>query len=221
MHAPSVGRAGSSTWTWARTLRTRPPREEPRDVDLVRHLVEQDAAAARGVELLGPARAIEEIGVVPGRDHAEPAKLAARDDVAHRAHRRIEGMGVADDQLHAGALDRRDDRIAFGERERHRLFEDDVLAVLRGEARVRGVELVRGRDVHDLDRRIGAQRCDVRIGAGVEIAREGRARRRMRIGRRAQDEPGMRRRGLHHHGAGHAEPGDAEPDRRPLLRIHP
>ena len=77
---PSVGRAGSSTLACARTLRTSPPAEQPRGVDLVRHLVEQDAAALRGVELLRPARAVEEVGVVEAQDHAEPAELAARDD---------------------------------------------------------------------------------------------------------------------------------------------
>ena len=95
---PSVGRAGSSTLACARTLRTTPAGEQPHGVDLVRHLVEQDAAALRGVELLGPARTVEEIRVVEAVDHAEPAELAARDDVAHRAHRRIEGVGVADDR---------------------------------------------------------------------------------------------------------------------------
>ncbi len=64
-------------------------------------------------------------------------------------------MGVADDQMHLVPLDRRDDGVAIGERQRHRLFQDDVLAVLGSKDRVRRVELVRRGDVDHLDRRIG------------------------------------------------------------------
>ncbi len=134
----------------ARTLRTMPPAKQPRGVDLMRHLVEQDAAALRGVELLRPARAIEIVGVVEAVNEPEPAKLAARDDVAHQPHRRIEGVGVADDQMHLVPLDRRDDGVAIGERQRHRLFQDDVLAVLGGKDGVRRVELVRRGDIDHL-----------------------------------------------------------------------
>ena len=112
-------------------------REQPRGVDLVRHLVEQDAAALRGVELLGAARAIEKVRVVEAVDQPELAELAAGDDVAHQPHVRIEGVGVADDEVHLVPLDRRDDRVAIGERQRHRLFQDDVLAVLGGKLGVR------------------------------------------------------------------------------------
>ena len=100
-----------------------------------------------GVELLRPARPIEIVGVVEAVDHAEPAQLAARDHAAHRPHRRIERMGVADDELHLVALHRGDDGVAVGERQRHRLFQDDVLAVLGRHDGVRRVELVRRRDV--------------------------------------------------------------------------
>ena len=81
-------------------------------------------------------------------------------------------------------FDRGDDGVAVGERQRHRLFQNDVLAVLGRENGVRLMELMRGGDIDHLDRRIGAERADVVIGLGVEIAREGRARRGVRIGRR-------------------------------------
>ena len=48
----------------ARTLRTRAAAQQPNDIDLVRRLVEDDAAALVGGELLGPARPVEEIGEV-------------------------------------------------------------------------------------------------------------------------------------------------------------
>ena len=117
-----------------------PAGQKPRGVDLVRHLVEQDAAALRGVELLRPARPVEIVGVVEAVDEPELAKLAASNDVAHQPHRRIEGVGVADDQMHLVTLDRRDDGVALAKRQRHRLFQDDVLAVLGREDRVRARE---------------------------------------------------------------------------------
>jgi len=49
--------------------------EQPLGVDLVRHLIEQDAAAQRRVQFLGPARAVEIIGVVEAVDQPELAQL--------------------------------------------------------------------------------------------------------------------------------------------------
>src|SRR5215472_12410140 len=48
------------------------------DVDLMRQLVEQDAAATRGAEFLGPPRPIEIVGVIPRRDHAEASEFSGR-----------------------------------------------------------------------------------------------------------------------------------------------
>ena len=190
-----------------------PAGEVPRGVDLVRHLVEQDAAAPFGVELFRPARAIEEVGVVEAVNETEPAEVAAPDDLMHQPHRRIEGVGVADHEMHLVALHRRDDGVAVGQRQRHRLFQDDVLAVLGRKRRVRRMKLVRGGDVDDVDLGIGHQLSDVGIGPGVEVAGEGFARPGIGIGRGPQHETRMGRRGMHHHRASHAEAGDAEPDR--------
>ena len=53
-------------------------REQARRVDLVRHLVEQDAAALRRIKLLRPPRTIKIIRVVERVDHAmDPDQLAA------------------------------------------------------------------------------------------------------------------------------------------------
>ncbi len=123
-------------------------------------------------------------------------------------------MSVADNQMDLLALDRGDDGVAIGERQRHRLFQNNVLAMFGREDRVRRMELMRRRDINDLDRRIGAQSADVIIDAGIEIAGERRPRDRMRIGRRTQRVTAVGRRCLHHHRAGHAEPGDTEADGR-------
>ena len=121
-------------------------------------------------------------------------------------------MGVADDEVNAGLGHSRNDLVAVAEGECHRLFQDDVLAGGGSANRMGGMELVRRRDVDGSDRRVLAQRADIRIGARVEVAREGLAWGGERIGRGAQAESGMPRRRPHHHGARHAEPGNAEPD---------
>ena len=167
-----------------------------------------------GVELLRPARAIEIVRVVEAVDQAEPAQLAARDDVAHQPHRRIEGVGVADDQMHLVPLDRRDDGVALGERQRHRLFQDDVLAVLGGEhARAARGTGAAWRCRPPATAGSAHQHPHVRIGPRVVVAGEGLARPRMRIGGGPQHEVRVGRGGVHHHGPGHAEAGDAEADR--------
>ena len=122
-------------------------------------------------------------------------------------------MGVADDEMHLVALDRRDDGVAVRERQRHRLFQDDVLAVLGRHDGVRRVELVRRRDVDDLDRRVGGELLHVGVGRGIEVAGEGLARAGMRIGGGAQRIAGVGRRGVDHDRPGHAETADSEPDR--------
>ena len=117
-------------------------------------------------------------------------------------------MGVADDEVHLVPLDRRDDRVAVGERQRHRLFQDDVLAVLGGKLGMRGVKLVRGGDVDRLDRGIGHQLLHVGIGPRIVVAGEGLARAGMRVRPCLEHIAGMRRGGVDHHRPGHAETDD-------------
>jgi hypothetical protein len=137
--------------------------EQPRGVDLVRHLVEQDSAAQRSIELFGAAGPVQVVRVVEAVNEPELAKLAAGDDVAHQAHRRIEGVGVADDQMHLVTLDRREDDVALRERQSHRLFQDDMLAVRGGEHGMFGVVLVRRGDVDDGNGRVADQHPHVLI----------------------------------------------------------
>ena len=96
-----------------------------------------------------------------------------------RSDRRVEAVAVADDEVHAGALRGRDHRARLVERERHRLFDEHVLAARRGGDRVLGVVLVRRGDVDGFDRRVGAQRLDVRR----RRARRSRAAKRSRASR--------------------------------------
>ena len=82
----------------ARAHRSDAAAQQADDLDLMRELIEGDAPAPLGVELIGPMRPEKEIVVVEAQDHAEPAHFSALDDPAHLADIRIEGMGMADDQ---------------------------------------------------------------------------------------------------------------------------
>src|SRR5690606_37490878 len=59
------------------------PAQQPDDVELVRPLAVGDAAALLLIELVGPARAIDPVGVAPGIDHAYTAQPAFVDDAPH------------------------------------------------------------------------------------------------------------------------------------------
>src|SRR3954469_23813532 len=99
----------------------------------MRGLVVNGAAALGGVELLRAARTVEKIGEHHRADHAQAAVLAARDELSGERNGRIEAMAVADDQMHAVFARRSSHGAAFLERERHWLFDENVLAGLGGE----------------------------------------------------------------------------------------
>ena len=185
--------------------------EQAHDVDLMRRLAEQRAAALSRVELFRPARAVDEIRVVQRRDHAHAAELAAVDQFAAMQDRRVERMTVADDEMHVGRARRRDHLGGFGDRERDRLLDQNVLAGFRGQFHMRGVHLVRRRHIDHFDIRIGAQSFHVLVGPGAEILGKPRARHGARVGRRHQLDARVVRQGRQHHGEGTAETGHPEP----------
>ncbi len=121
-------------------------------------------------------------------------------------------MGVADHEIDACLLDRGDDGVAVGERERHGLFKDDVLSGRGGEARVLGMKLVRRRDVDRIDRGVIAQAANILVDLGIEVAGECRARRGLGLRGGNNAEALVARRCVHHDGARHAEADDAEAD---------
>ena len=91
-------RARAVERTDARAHRPNATAQHADDLDLMRELIEGNAPAPLGVELIGSMRPEKEIVVVEAQDHAEPAHFSALDDPAHLPHVRIEGMGMADDQ---------------------------------------------------------------------------------------------------------------------------
>ena len=78
-------------------------------------------------------------------------------DPVHFADVGIEGVGVADDQMQAGAVCGSNDGVAFLKRQSQRLLDQNMLAVLHRLDRLTRVKSMRRRDVDRLDRRIAAQ----------------------------------------------------------------
>ena len=146
--------------------------QQPHNVHLMRRLAEHDAAALRGVEFLGAARAVEKVGVVLRGHHPDLAIAPAVDQRARAEVGRIEAVAVADDEMDAGTLRRDDHRGTLGERQRHRFFDQRVLAGGRCRERVRRVKRVRRRDIDRLDVAIGTKRLDRRVRAAAEIVFE-------------------------------------------------
>ena len=146
--------------------------EQPHNVDLVRALAEHDPAATRRVEFLRAPRAVQEVGEIERSDHAHAAVGAARDQLSRPPVWRIEAVAVAHDQLHTRGADCVDHRRAFDERQRHRLFDEDVLAVPGRRDDVLGVKLMRCGDVNRVHVRVRAELMDGGIGRSTEVPRE-------------------------------------------------
>jgi hypothetical protein len=158
--------------------------QQPNDVDLMRALAQDHAAAQRGVELLGPAQAIQKVGVILRGDHPDGADGTALDDLARAEYRTIEAVAVPDDEPRARALNGVDHRAGFRQRYRHRLLDQRVLAGSCRGFDVRRMVLVRRGHVDDVDGRVGADRFDASVDASVEIGGEACRRVGARVARR-------------------------------------
>jgi hypothetical protein len=147
----------------------------------MRTLIQHDPVAR--VQVLVGVGPNHEIVIVPRLDHAETAKPPALDNLAHFSDRRIETVRMAAEELDAVLFRRRVHRFAFVDRERHRLLDDHVFAVLGGGDRVAGVHLVRRGDVNRVD--VGAlhQLFQSLVNLAAEFFAEFFPRARARIGR--------------------------------------
>ena len=172
---PSVGRAGSSAVACARTLRSAPAADQAHGVDLVRHLIEQDAAALRGIQFLRPARTVEEIRVVPSWRSCRARRVRRLQRCARIARTAgskawvwptirwtLARSTAAMMASHSASVS----AIGFS-----RMM---CLPARRPASACARVELMRRRDIDDLDRRIVAQLADIGIGRRVEVAGERR-----------------------------------------------
>lgn len=124
-------------------------------------------------------------------------------------------MAVPDEEMHAADISGLDHRLAVGDGQRHRLLDEDMLAMGRREADMGDMELVRGGDVERLDRVVGAEPLDTVIAAcrrtlPREIAFELPARLLARVGGSDEPHEGMMRQGRQHQHESAAEADDAE-----------
>ena len=83
---------------------------------------------------------------------------------------------MADNQVHARLSRCCDHRRAFVERDRHRFFNEHVLPRRRSDPYMRGMKLVRRRNVHDLHLVIAAERLDCFIDRNPKVLLEARTR---------------------------------------------
>ena len=179
----------------------------------MRRLIENRAAALRCVEFLRTARAVQIVGVVQRIDHTHLAERAALDELAQMLHGRIERVAVPDDHMHAGTPSRVDDGRAIFDGQRHRFFDQQVLAGLGRLRRMLAMELMRRCDIDRVDGRIGAERRDCVIGVCGKFPGEPFAGLRAGVGGR--NEPHRRVAGQcrQHHRKRAAKSGDAETER--------
>jgi hypothetical protein len=145
------------------------------------NLIERDTAALLAVKFVRAMWAQEKVVVVEGKDHPEPAQLAALNDPMHFADVRIEGVRVAHYKMQAATICRRNNLIAFLKRQSQRFLDENVLALLYRFNCLTRVESMRRRDVDGLNRRIPAQIMEVRIDWRVELPSERLAWARRRI----------------------------------------
>ena len=204
-------------------MRTAPKAPSPNqayDVDLMRRLVEQRTTATGRVQFLRTTRAVEEICIIERSDHAHRAEGAALDQRACLQDRSVEGMAVPNNQVHTCTCAGFDHFGGVIKRERHWLFDQQVLSSGSAETRMFRVVLMRGGDVHDVDRVIVAQFFDRAIRPAPEIGFKTRARLGPRIGRRYQRDAWIALKRRQHNGEGTAQSGhtDAQLARNPLFQ---
>ena len=115
---------------------------------------------------------------------------------------------MADAQHTTGATHRREYALAFGDRARHRLLEQHVLAGVERRDRDLRVEVVRHDDVDGLERRVGDERAPVPMDPCLRVSLACRLRTRFA---RASDRGKLRARRLAD-GLGMKLPPGAEAD---------
>ncbi len=180
VYAPSVGRAGSHAPVAARTLCAQPPASSRTTSTWCAAWLNttpppcavSSSSAAVADKGSRPPWPIKEVGEIERGDHLDVPVHAAVDELARAPVRRVEAMAVADDQLYASGTRRRDHGRAFGQRHRHGLLDQDVLAVPRRHDDMLRVELVRCGEIDRLDIRVGTQGVDRWVRPAAEVLHE-------------------------------------------------
>ena len=123
-----------------------------------------------------------------------------------------------DPEQHAVALGRSDHLFGVLQGHRHGFFHEHVLAAAQGGPRVGEVQMIGRPDVNQIDRLMGAQPFDVRIGFHPgdilpEAAQDGL----VAVGRRHQPEVRAALEARQHIHGGAAEAEDSQPQGRPAF----
>ena len=166
--------------------------QHPHDVELDRALAQHQAALQRRrIEFFAAAGPVQPFIVIAGGDHDRSSQHAATDDLDHFEDAAVETLRMANQQPHTVAFGGADHRVAIIQRQRHRLIGDYLLAVLRSDDGVFGVQRIGREDVDGVDVRSLAQLLDAGIGPAAVAAGERIARFRARVGRGDELDIGM------------------------------
>src|SRR5690349_18112556 len=176
----------------------------------MRRLVEYRTAALCRVEFFGPARSIQEVRVVDRIDHTHTTELSAPNQRVQALDRSIERMAVSDHKMHARFMHLVEHLVALVERQGHRFFDEQVLAMACGENGMLGVMLMRSRHVNGFNRRVGAQFLDSPVACGGKLGGKLLPRFFARVGRRYELNARIVRKGRQHDAECPAETGDPE-----------
>ena len=187
--------------------------EQAHDIDLVRGLAVDDAAASARVQLFGAARAVEKIGVIERRNHSYAAVRAAADQFAGAQNRQVKTVAVAHNQEHTRSLCGIDHAGAVVQCERHGFFNQNMFAVSGSDAGVIGMELVGRGDVDRLHLRFSTKSFyGVEAGCSKVFFKLPPCRVK-RVGRRDQVNARVMLKCRQHQGEGAAQPDDAQAHR--------
>ena len=184
--------------------------EQTGNINLMCGLAEHHTAAQRGIEFFGPARTVDEIGIVHRVDQPRRTVIAGLDQTARFENRRVITMAVTDQQVNPGRRRGVDHACAVFDGQRHRLFDQNVFSRPCRNFSVFGMKLVRCRNVDRVDISLAAHRLDAVIGSPAEIGLEPHPGRWPCIDRRHDIQPRMQRERRQHHGKSATETGNTE-----------
>jgi hypothetical protein len=128
-----------------------PAAEQADDVELVGALPVNDAAAKPGIEFVGTARPVDPVGEAPRVNHAQPAEVAAGDDLAHGPDGQVVAVRMPHQEHDPRSFRRGDHGLRAGQGRRHRLFGQHMLSRGAGEDHMFAVQFGRRSDVDGVE----------------------------------------------------------------------
>ena len=130
-------------------------------------LAEQHAPAVFRAQLFRTARPVQEIRVIEGLDHADPADIAAVDQRPRLRDRRVETVARPNDQGDAGPLAGLDHGLAIGQGNGERFLDQHILAGRRGGHDLFGMQPVRRCDIDRFQAGMGQQTVEIGVAAAT------------------------------------------------------